>query len=142
MASAIPDDSVSDATKSTVELTSQLAHQVATLVHDEFALARVEMTEKTKRTGIGAGMFGAAGLLGFFALVCLTGCVVAAIALAWPVWAAALVVGAGYLVVAGGIALAGRKELEHAAPPVPSESIGHAKEDVEWIKTEATSKTR
>jgi hypothetical protein len=142
MASALTNDSPVDTTKSTTELTAQLAHQLADLVHDEFALAREEMTRKGKRAGATAGMFGAAGLFALAAFVCLSGCAVAAIALALPVWAAALIVGGFYLVLAGIVALTGRKELERAGPPVPSESIEHAKEDAEWIKSEATSKTR
>ncbi|HEX4490723.1 MAG TPA: phage holin family protein [Acidimicrobiia bacterium] len=142
MVSALPNDSADTATKSTAELTSQLAHQVAELVHDEFALVQSEMTEKGKQAGRGAGMLGGAALFGLAALVCLTGCVVAAIALALPVWAAALIVGAAYLLLAGITALAGRKDLERAAPPVPSESIDHAKEDVGWIKTEVTSRAQ
>ena len=142
MASTLSNDTSVDATKSTAELTAQLAHQLADLVHDEFALARDEMTRKGKRAGATAGMFGAAGLFGLAAFVCLSGCVVAALAIALPVWAAALIVGGAYLMLAGIVALTGRKQLETTEPPIPSESIEHAKEDAEWIKTEATSKTR
>ena len=45
----------------------QLAHQVAELVHDEFALVQAEMSEKGKRAGRSAGMLGGAGLFGLAA---------------------------------------------------------------------------
>jgi len=141
MPSAPSEHATDDSTKSTAQLTTQLAHQVAALVHDELALTRAEMTKKGKRAGGSAGLLGASGLLAMTAFVCLTGCVVAALALALPVWAAALIVGGAYLVFAGAFALTGRKGLARAVPPVPTESIEHVKEDVQWIKAEATSKT-
>jgi uncharacterized membrane protein YqjE len=130
------------ADKSTAELTSDLVRQMSSLMHDELTLAKAEMTEKGKRAGLGAGIFGAAGVLALLALGCLTACVIAAISLATPVWVAALIVGAAYLVAAGIAALVGRAEVARAAPPVPTEAVESTKEDVEWIKTHATSTTR
>lgn len=131
-----------DGDKSTSELTSDLLRQVSTLVRDEFALARAEMTQKGKRAAFGAGMFGAAGMFGLLGLVCVTGCVVAAIAIVLPVWSAALIVGGAYLLLAGVVAAAGRVEVQTAAPPVPTEAAQSAREDVEWIKTQSSSSSR
>ncbi len=125
--------------KSTAELAGDLARQMTALVHDEIQLAKAEMAEKGKRAGLGAGMFGAAGLLALFALGCLTASVVAAIALVVSVWLAALIVGAAYLLVAGAVVLIGRKEMDHATPPIPTEALESAKEDVAWLKTHARS---
>jgi uncharacterized membrane protein YqjE len=130
------------ADKSTAELTSDLVRQVSSLMHDELTLAKAEMTEKGKRAGLGAGIFGAAGVLALLALGCLTACVIAAISLTTPVWVAALIVGAAYLAAAGIAALVGRAEVARATPPVPTEAVESTKEDVEWIKTHATSTTR
>ena len=61
---ALPDP----AQASTGELTDQLSR----LVRDEVRLARGEVTQKGKRLGVGAGLFGGAGLvavLGLGALV-------------------------------------------------------------------------
>ncbi|HEY7133790.1 MAG TPA: phage holin family protein [Acidimicrobiia bacterium] len=128
--------------KSTAELTSDLVRQISALMHDELALAKAEMTEKGKRAGLGAGIFGAAGVLALFAVGCLTACVIAAIAVATPVWVAALIVGVAYLLAAGIAAAMGRAEVARATPPVPTEAVESTKEDVEWIKTHATSTTR
>ena len=49
--------------RSTAELTRDLVHEITALMHDEIALANAEMTAKAKRAGIGAGMFGTAGVL-------------------------------------------------------------------------------
>lgn len=48
--------------KSIPELMRELADETATLVHQELDLAKTEMTEKAREIGVGAGMFGAAGL--------------------------------------------------------------------------------
>jgi hypothetical protein len=58
--------------KSLAELGEELAYRVSALVHHEIELAKAEMTEKGKRAGFGAGMFGAAGLLAAFAFGCIT----------------------------------------------------------------------
>ncbi len=128
--------------KSTAELTTDLVHEVSALVRDEFALARAEMTRKGKRAAFGVGMFGAAGLFVFLGLVCLTGCAVAAIAIVLPVWAAALIVGGAYLILAGIVAAAGRVDLQTAAPPLPTEAAQSARETVEWIRTQTSSSSR
>ena len=45
------------------ELVRELSEQTATLVRKELQLAQLEMTEKGKRAGIGAGLFGGAGVV-------------------------------------------------------------------------------
>ena len=44
------------------ELVSRLSEQTSTLIRQEMALARAELTQKGKAAGIGAGMFGGVGL--------------------------------------------------------------------------------
>ena len=48
------------------ELVKDLSTQVSTLVRQELELAKVELTEKGKQAGIGAGMFGGAGLFALY----------------------------------------------------------------------------
>ena len=47
----------------TGELVSHLSEQTTRLVRDEVALAKVELTEKAKHVGVGAGNFIGAGLV-------------------------------------------------------------------------------
>ena len=72
----------------------------------------------------------AAGLLGGGALVA---CAIVALALVWPLWLAALVVGAVVLVSAGAAALVGLLSLRRALPPAPTWAMNSAKEDVRTI---------
>ncbi|HUJ66864.1 MAG TPA: phage holin family protein [Acidimicrobiales bacterium] len=125
--------------KPLAELGSDLARQMTSLVHHEIELAKAEMSEKGKRAGMGAGMFGASGALTAFAFGCVTACFVAALQLAMPVWLAALIVAVAYLAAAGVLAWSGRRQIRRATPPVPEEAVESTKEDVEWLKTQAKS---
>jgi MFS family permease len=118
------------------ELVKALATETSTLVKQEIDLAKAEMTEKGKRAGKGAGMFGAAGIVGFLALSALTACLVALLATAVDhVWLAALIVALVYGAVAGVLALTGKKEVQEATPPAPEQTIETLKEDVQWAKS-------
>jgi uncharacterized membrane protein YqjE len=123
----------------TADLLRELSDQTTTLVRKEIELAKVELSEKGKRAGAGAGMFGGAGLLAVFALGALTACVILALATAMAPWLAALIVGVVYAAIAGVLALAGRKQVRRATPPLPEQAVDSTKEDLEWVKTRAKS---
>jgi Putative Actinobacterial Holin-X, holin superfamily III len=118
----------------TGELVAQAARQVSELVRDELALAKTELVDKGKRAGFGAGLFGGAGLIAWFGVATLIGAAVAGLAVAWPTWLAALVVGVVLLAVAGILALTGRRQLSQAVPPVPAQATESVKADVHEIK--------
>ena len=74
------------------ELVSRLSSEVSQLVRDELRLAQAEMSGKAKKAGIGAGMFGAAGLLALYGGGVLITTAILALALAVDAWLAALIV--------------------------------------------------
>jgi nitrate/nitrite transporter NarK len=115
----------------------ELSEQTTTLVRQELELAKLELGEKGKRAGIGAGMFGGAGALGLYALGALTACFVLALATAMDAWLAALIVAAVYGAAAGALALQGKSKVGQAVPPVPEQATESVKEDVQWTKTRA-----
>jgi uncharacterized membrane protein YqjE len=123
----------------TGELLKQLSDQTTTLVRRELDLAKAELAEKGKTAGMGAGMFGGAGLFGIGAFAALTACLIAALDTAMPLWLAALIVAVLYAAVAALLALRGKRKVEDATPPVPEQAIESTKEDVEWAKTRARS---
>jgi uncharacterized membrane protein YqjE len=125
--------------RSTAELLKQLSDQTTTLVKQELDLAKAELGEKGKRAGIGAGMFGGAGVAGLFALAALTTCIIVALDSAMELWLAALIVAVVYAAVAGVLALQGRNKVQEATPPVPEQAQESIKEDLEWAKTRAKS---
>jgi uncharacterized membrane protein YqjE len=121
------------------ELLKQLSDQTASLVRKELELAKAELGEKGKRAGLGAGMFGGAGLFAILALGALTACVILALDTAMAAWLAALIVGVVYGAIAGALALTGKTKVQQATPPVPEQAVESVKEDVEWTKTKAKS---
>ena len=124
------------------ELLRELSEQTSTLVHQELELAKLELAQKSERAGIGAGMFGGAGLVGLYAVGALTAAVVLLLATAMEGWLAALVVAAVYGLVAGGLALAGRSKIQQATPPLPEQATESVKEDVRWAKAKAQQARR
>jgi uncharacterized membrane protein YqjE len=120
---------------STPELVRQASSQIATLVRDEIALARVEMVEKGRRAGVGAGLFGAAGVLAALGVACLVATAILALSLVWPAWLSALTVGIAILLAAAGAALAGRRKLASATPPYPTEAAQGIGADLDTVRT-------
>ena len=123
----------------TGELLKELSDQSTTLIKQEVELAKAELQEKGKQAGLGAGMFGGAGLFGIGAFAALTTALIAALATAMETWLAALIVAVVYGVVAGVLAMQGKSKVKEAAPPVPEQAKESVKEDVEWAKTRARS---
>ncbi len=119
--------------RSTGELLSALSEQVSTLVRDEMRLARAEMSEAGKRYGIGAGMFGGAGLVALYGLGVLIAAAVLGLAAALDAWLAALIVAVVLFVVAGVLALVGKKNVDKA-PSFPANRVESVKADVEAAK--------
>ena len=123
----------------TGELLKELSDHTTTLVKQEIDLAKAELSEKGKKAGQGAGMFGGAGLFGVFAFAAVTTCIIVALDLAMPLWLAALIVTVVYAAIAGVLALQGRSKVQEAGPPVPEQATESVKEDVQWAKTRAQS---
>lgn len=124
------------------ELLRALTDQTTTLVEQEIKLAKAEMSEKAKQAGIGAGMFGGAGLLAVFSFAALTTALIAVLATGMDTWVAALIVALVYAAIAGVLALRGKRQMAEAGPPVPEQAIESSKEDLQWAKTQARSSSR
>jgi uncharacterized membrane protein YqjE len=128
------EDTMSTPEPSTGELISRLTEQISTLVRSEARLAQVEVTQKAKRLGVGAGLFGGAGVVALFGLATLITTTILALALVLPAWVAALIVTVVLFAVAGVLALLGKKDVEKATPPVPTEAIAGVQADIATVK--------
>jgi uncharacterized membrane protein YqjE len=124
------------------ELLKRLSQETSTLVRQELELAKAEAAQKGKEAGVGAGLFGGAGIVGFLGLGALTAAIILALDTAMAGWLAALIVALVYGAIAGVLALNGRDRLKQAGPPVPEQTIETVKEDVRWAKTRARSDTK
>lgn len=119
---------------SLASLVKQLSDQTTTLVRQEVDLAKAELAVKGKQAGVGAGMFGGAGMFALYAVGALTACLILALATAVTGWLAALIVSAIYGAIAGVLALTGKNKVKQGVPPVPEQTVESVKEDVEWTK--------
>jgi uncharacterized membrane protein YqjE len=128
-------DQLSD--RSLSELVQQLSNQTSTLVRQEIRLAQLELQEKGKRAGIGAGLFGGSGLVALYGLGALIAAAILALATAVDGWLAALIVAVVLFAIAGVAALTGKKQVEQATPPAPEQAIESTKESVDVVKERA-----
>jgi tetrahydromethanopterin S-methyltransferase subunit C len=119
---------------SLVSLLRRIPQQISRLVRDEVAAAKLELTEKLKAAGLGAGLLVGAAVFGLFAFGVLLAAAVAGLSTVLPVWLSALIVAVLLLVVAGVLALLGVKKLKTGVPPLPTESIDSVKADIRTVK--------
>jgi uncharacterized membrane protein YqjE len=120
--------------RSTGQLVKDLSHQVSTLARQEIELAKAEMIEKGRETGIGVGLIAGAAVAALLALGTLTACVVLALDGAMPAWLAALLVALAWAAVAAILAAVGKQRVEEAGAPVPEQTVESVKEDIRWLK--------
>lgn len=119
----------------TGELINRLTEQTTALVRSELQLAKTEMTEKAKHAGVGAGLFGGAGLIALYGVGALIATIILAlVALGLAPWLAALIVTVVLFVIAGIAALVGKKQVSQATPAAPEKTIKNVKRDVETVK--------
>jgi hypothetical protein len=132
-------DNEIDSRQSVAELVRHATSQVSTLVRDELALARAEVTGKLRSAGTGAAYLGAAAVAAVYGLGLLMAVAVAALATIWPLWLALLAVALLVLAAAGIAAAAGRAQLRKAMPLAPTEPAAGLAADVQTV-VEATRK--
>jgi uncharacterized membrane protein YqjE len=128
--------------QSTSELVQRASEQLTTLVRDEIALAKAELTEKAKHAGIGVGLFGGAGVLAMYGVGALIATLIIVFNLFLDLWLAALIITVAIFLVAGILALIGKKQVTKAIPPEPHEAIESVKADVDEVKHAVKDRSR
>lgn len=124
------------------ELVQHAGEQISRLVRDEIALARAELVQRSRQAGMGAGLFGAGGLLALYGVGALVLAAIAGLAEVLPGWLAALIIGVALLLVAGAAALAGRRRLRRAMPPAPAAAVRGVRADVAAVTTAVRERSR
>jgi uncharacterized membrane protein YqjE len=128
--------------QSTAELVQRASEQLTTLVRDEIALAKAELTEKAKHAGIGAGLLGGGGVLAVYGVGVLIATLVLVLDIWLWAWLAALIVTVVIFAVAGILALLGKKQVSRAVPPEPEAAIRSVKADVDEVKHAVKDRSR
>ena len=121
--------------------TKSIADHAIALVRLELRLAALELKKKGAALAVGIGMLVGAAIFGLFALGFLLAASAAGIATALPMWASLLIVGAALVLLAGLLALIGKRSIEHAVPPVPEQAIDEAKATREAVKPNGSRRT-
>jgi uncharacterized membrane protein YqjE len=121
----------------THKLVNDLSEQVSRLVKDELRLARIELQEKGRHAGFGAGLVGAAGVTALFGGGALVAAVIMLLALVLPGWVAAAIVAVVLFIVAAVLGLTGKKQVKRATPPVPRETLASVRADIDMVKEKA-----
>ena len=119
-------------------LFADLLRDMTTLVRQELALARTEMTDKATAAGKDAGLVAAGGLLGFVGLLAIVAAVIELLAAIFPRWLSAFLVGAA---LAGGGAAAAKQGLDAIRQEdlVPRQTLEAARETASELTQAATS---
>ena len=128
-----------DADKPLGELVQDLSRQTSTLIRQEMRLAQAELTEKGRHAGKGAGMFGGAGLVALYGVGALVAAAILGLATVLEPWIAAAAIGVVLLVIAGILALTGKKEIDEMGPPKPEQTLESVQRDVDTVKARARS---
>ena len=126
---------------STAELVQRATEQVTRLIKDELALARIELAQKGKHAGLGVGLFGGGGVLGFYGFGALVIATVLLLDLAMPAWLAALIVAVLLFAAAGVLALLGKRQVSQAVPDM-SPMTNSLIDDVNTVATAVKDRGR
>lgn len=123
--------------RSPVEIIQDVLRDVGEIVRAELHLARAEMTEKLQMSGKAGGFLAGAAICGLLAAASLTTCIIAALALAMPVWLAALLTCLFLTCIAGALYAGGRSKLK-TVQPVPERTVETLRDDLQWAKQRTT----
>ena len=114
----------------------QVTEHAKALIGLELELAKLEITRKLGKFGLGIGLLVGAAVVGVMGLGFLFATLAAVLATFLPPWLALLVVTLFLLVVAGVLGLLGAKRLK---PPVPNEAIREAKLTTAALKADGNA---
>ncbi|MFJ4775518.1 phage holin family protein [Streptomyces sp. NPDC088762] len=133
------DEGVQGAERTLGQLVASATAEMSALVHDEIALAKVEIKQDVKRAGIGSGAAVVAGVLVLFSLPVLSfaaayGIHNLGLGLAWSF----LIVGGAFWLLAGLIGLLAMVKFKKVKPPVKTiESVKQTAALVGTVKPHA-----
>jgi fatty acid desaturase len=119
------------------ELFSELTQEARTLVQQEVALAKSELSQKATIVGRNVAFLAAGAAVAYAGLLAILAAIIIGLSTIMPAWLAALLVGVivagvGYLLVQKGQSDLKRQNL------MPHQTLQSLKEDSEWMKEQLT----
>ena len=118
------------------ELFAELAREMSTLVRQEVALAKTEMTQKATRVGMNVAFLVIGGAIAYAGLLAIIAAIIIAVGTAMNnMWAAALIVGLVIVAIAAALIMKGLNALK-SEDLAPRQTIETLKEDAQWAKNQ------
>ncbi len=115
------------------ELFAELSRETTTLVRQEIALAKTEMTQKATRLAKDVGFLVVGGAVIYAGFLAILAAIIVLLAGWIPAWLAALLVGVVVAGVGFGMVQKGRQALTHE-DLAPRETVEQIRESAEWAK--------
>ena len=118
-------------------LLSDLAGETSTLVRQEIALFKAELSEKLTGMGVGAAALAAGGVIAFSGWLALVAAAIIGLSYVLAPWLSALIIGAVVMALGAGLALFGKSRLKPDAL-VPHRTLNSLREDEAWIRDQVS----
>ena len=119
---------------SLADLLKRLAADTALLVRQEIDLVRAELTQKARRATRPISLIAVGAFCAVAAFGAVTVTLITLIALAVPIWAAALIVSVAYAIIAAVTVRGGIDGLKRLGNPIPEKTIASVREDVAAVQ--------
>jgi uncharacterized membrane protein YqjE len=120
--------------ESVASLVHDAGTQINQLVRQEVRLAVLEMRDKGKRLGTGAGLASAGAVTAFFAGAAFIAAAILGIAVVLPGWAATLIIAGALLLIAVMAGIFGGLHIRRTAGPMPRTAAEDVRQDIALIK--------
>jgi hypothetical protein len=118
-------------------LLSDFAGETSTLVRQEIALFKAELSEKLTRMGVGAGALAAGGVIAFSGWLALVAAAILGLSHVLAPWLSALIIGVVVIAFGAALALFGKSRLK-ADALVPHRTLNSLREDQAWIRDQVS----
>jgi uncharacterized membrane protein YqjE len=119
--------------RSVGELLSELANEMARLLHHEVELAKTELSEKAGKAGRNAASLAVGGAIAYAALLAFLAALILLLANFMPWWTSALAVSVVFGII-GAVMVSKALERLKQLDPAPRQTLETLKEDVAWAK--------
>jgi hypothetical protein len=118
--------------RSLFKLLADVPGLIVDLFRQEIENLKQELVDKVKHAGVGVGLLAGAGVVALFLLGTLILAGIYGLATVMPMWASALIVAGGLLLIVAILALVGMAQLKASKKPI--ETIDSMKTDVRVIR--------
>ena len=118
-------------------LLTDLAGETSTLVRQEIALFKAELSESLARIGMGAGALAAGGVIAFSGWLALVAAAILGLSHVLAPWLSALIIGVVVIALGAGLALFGKTRL-NADALLPHRTLNSLRQDQAWLRDQVS----